>query len=223
MKKIRPDHCPKSEEELIEQCHRIEGLSLSQLAAGLGLVFPGEQTRRKGWTGLAIELALGATAGSKSIPDFCHLGIELKTIPLNKQGNPAESTFVTSIPLLTVHRQQWLTSQCCQKLRRVLWIPVEGDKMIPFEHRRIGRAMLWSPTTEQETILSKDWEELTTMISTGQLEEINAAMGDYLQVRPKAANTQSLCYGFDSEGNKILTLPRGFYLRACFTKQLLGC
>ncbi len=59
------------------------------------------------------------------------------------------------------------------------------------------------------------------MIGTGHLDEINGRIGLYLQVRPKAANAKSLCYGFDSEGNKVLTLPRGFYLRSLFTEQII--
>lgn len=212
---------PKSEEELLERCSLIEGLSYSQLASVLGLTIPEHQTRRKGWVGLAIEMALGATAGSKPIPDFNRLGVELKTIPLNTQGNPAESTFITSIPLLTIYQEQWSTSQCFHKLKRILWMPVEGDRLIPFEQRRIGRGILWSPDQEQQVILEQDWLDLTTMICSGRLEDINASQGEYLQIRPKGANAKSLCYGFDSEGNKILTLPRGFYLRSLFTKKIM--
>lgn len=221
MTRVLPNFSPRSELELLERCHLIEGLNFSQVSSLTGFSIPEQPSRRKGWTGQAIEIALGATAGTKSMPDFNFLGIELKTIPLNEQGMPAESTFVTSIPLLTIHQQTWKQSQCYQKLHRVLWVPVEGVKTIPFEQRRIGRAHLWSPNKEEERILAEDWLELTTMMGTGRLEEIDASFGDYLQVRPKAANARSLCYGFDSEGNKVLTLPRGFYLRSRFTAQLL--
>lgn len=211
----------KDEAELLARCQLIEGLSFTQLASLLQILIPREQTRRKGWAGLAIELALGTTAGTKPIPDFTQLGVELKTVPLNAQGKPAESTFVTSIPLLTLHQQDWASSQCYAKLQRVLWLPLEGDKKIPFEQRRIGRGFLWSPSQTEEAILANDWHELSLMISTGQLDLINGRIGQYLQVRPKAANAKSLCYGFDSEGNKILTLPRGFYLRSLFTEQII--
>lgn len=203
------------------RCSAIEGLNFAQLAAELSLIIPEQSQRRKGWAGLAIERALGATAGCQPLPDFKQLGIELKTMPLNHLGTPAESTFVTSIPLLTIHQQQWLTSQCYGKLKRVLWVPVEGDNRIPFEQRRIGQGLLWSPDAQDEAILAADWHDLTTLIATGRLDEIDATYGQYLQVRPKAANARSLCYGFDSEGNKKLTLPRGFYLRTAFTRQLL--
>ncbi|MCC5015013.1 MULTISPECIES: DNA mismatch repair endonuclease MutH [unclassified Legionella] len=211
----------KDEAELLARCQLIEGLSFAQLANLLQISIPREQNKRKGWAGLAIELALGTTAGTKPVPDFTQLGIELKTVPLNAQGKPAESTFVTSIPLLTLHQQDWLSSQCYAKLKRVLWLPIEGDKTIPFEQRRIGRGFLWSPNQAEEAILANDWRELSLMISTGQLDEINGRIGQYLQVRPKAANAKSLCYGFDNEGNKILTLPRGFYLRSLFTEHII--
>ncbi|MBA2652222.1 MAG: DNA mismatch repair endonuclease MutH [Tatlockia sp.] len=211
----------KSEDELLERCRSIEGLSFLQLASLLQLTIPAENQRRKGWTGLAIELALGTTAGNKAIPDFANLGIELKTLPLNEHLKPAESTFVTSIPLLTIHHENWLSSQCYAKLKRVLWLPIEGDSEIPFGQRRIGRGFLWSANQSEAAILAQDWNELTAMIATGQLDEVNASIGQYLQIRPKAANAKSLCYGFDSEGNKILTLPRGFYLRASFTDQIV--
>ena len=177
--------------------------------------------QRKGWTGQAIEKALGTTAGNRAGPDFCALGVELKTLPINHLGKPAESTFVTSIPLLTIHQEHWHSSQCYAKLKRVLWLPIEGEHDIPFQHRRIGPAVLWSPSSEEETILSNDWMELSFMISSGKLAEIDASMGDYLQVRPKAANGKSLCYGVDEQGNKVLTLPRGFYLRSRFTATIL--
>ncbi|MFC3907538.1 DNA mismatch repair endonuclease MutH [Legionella dresdenensis] len=221
MKARLPALPPQTEQELLERCRIIEGLTFAQLSELMQYSIPAQPPKRKGWAGAAIEAALGTTAGTKPEPDFNYLGIELKTIPLNHHGMPAESTFVTSVPLLTIAQQQWRTSQCYQKLKRVLWVPVEGIKEIPFEYRRIGKAFLWSPTHEEETILAGDWHELTTMIITGQLEEIDSNMGEYLQIRPKAANAKSLCYGYDSQGSKILTLPRGFYLRSKFTATIL--
>jgi DNA mismatch repair protein MutH len=216
-----PKEALKNEEELLARCRLIEGLSFIQLAASLQRSIPADKNHRKGWAGLAIELALGATAGTKAIPDFANLGIELKTLPLNQNMKPAESTFITRIPLLKICQQNWLSSQCYAKLKRVLWMPIEGDNRIPFEYRRIGRGFLWSPNQSESAILEEDWNELTLMISTGRLNEMDASQGQYLQVRPKAADSKSLCYGFDSDGSKFLTLPRGFYLRASFTELIV--
>nr|WP_255666695.1 MULTISPECIES: DNA mismatch repair endonuclease MutH [unclassified Legionella] len=221
MLKNRPP--PKTEAELLERCTRIAGLSFAQLGLSLGLLIPTQPNQRKGWVGQAIELALGTDAQNKSLPDFQGLGVELKTLPLNKSGKPAESTFITSIPLLTIHQQQWKSSQCYAKLKRILWVPVEGDTDISYLQRRVGQGFLWSPNAEQECILEADWNHLSFQISTGHLETLNAQAGEYLQVRPKAASGKSLCYGYDNHGNKIKTLPRGFYLRSSFTATILSC
>lgn len=213
---------PANEAELLQRCRAIEGVTFAQLAAELALSMPLNPSQRKGWLGQAVELALGTTAKNLSQPDFCQLGIELKTLPIASTGKPAESTFVTRIPLLTIHQQTWLTSQCFAKLQRVLWLPIEGDPNISFGHRRIGRAILWSPSAAENAILAADWQLLTEMMTSGRLAEVDAKMGQYLQVRPKARDGKSLCYGYDEMGERILTLPRGFYLRSLFTEQLLS-
>lgn len=219
----KPGCAPKSEEELLDRCRDLEGITLSQLAVMLNTPLPMNPNHRKGWVGQAIEWILGATASNHSLPDFTHLGIELKTIPVSQIGNPIESTFIVTIPLLTIHQQQWATSQCYAKLKRVLWISIEGNKEIPFAHRRVGRGILWSPNSEQEKTLAHDWDHLTSLIATGQLETLNASIGSCLHIRPKAANGSSLTYYYDTEGNKTQTLPRGFYLRTSFTKQIISC
>jgi len=206
-----------NESVLLKRCRAIEGYSLSQLAGQLQLVIPQHALQRKGWAGTALEKALGTNAGNLALPDFVELGIELKTLPILASGKPAESTFVTSIPLLTIHQQTWETSQCWAKLQRVLWIPIEADSNIPYVQRRIGKAILWTPSKIEQTILANDWEQLTTMIAIGKLDDLTAKMGEYLQVRPKAPDAQSLCYGLDEQGQRVQTLPRGFYLRSTFT------
>ncbi len=212
---------PKTQSELLHRCRQMEGLSFAQLSLDIGMAIPMDSNHRKGWIGQAVEWFLGAEASNQAIPDFQTLGIELKTIPIAASGKPAESTFITSIPLLTIHQQTWKTSQCYSKLKKILWIPIEGDTEIPYAHRRIGRGFLWSPNEAEETVLEADWNHLTLLISTGQLETLDARTGDYLQVRPKAANGKSLCFSFDAQGNKIQTLPRGFYLRSSFTGQII--
>jgi DNA mismatch repair protein MutH len=207
----------ETEADLLARCRAIEGYSFGQLAQQLKIQIPELSIQRKGWIGTALEKALVTTAGNQSLPDFVALGIELKTLPISATGKPAESTFVTSIPLLTIHNQTWETSQCWAKLRRVLWILIEADARLPFAHRRIGKAILWSPSLAEQVILEQDWTELTMLMVQGKIHELDARLGVYLQVRPKAADARSLCYGLDESGQQILTLPRGFYLRSTFT------
>jgi len=212
---------PLSEKELLESTSEIAGKTLQQIASQQGLATPDNQLHHKGWVGQLLELSLGATAGSRPEPDFQHIGIELKTIPLNRSGSPKETTFVCAINLTNIE-SHWENSLVKHKLSRVLWVPIEADPEIPLAARRVGSAILWSPDKDQDSILRRDWEELMDMISMGELEQITAHQGQYLQVRPKAANARTLTKGIDSEGEEILTLPRGFYLRATLTNQILN-
>jgi DNA mismatch repair protein MutH len=211
---------PASEMELLLRCKRVEGLTIGQLAARLSVKVPDHPIYCKGIVGTLMERALGTSAGNQALPDFPHLNIELKTLPIGVLNKPVESTFITTIPLLTIHQQQWNTSSCFIKLKRILWVPIEYDSSIAFRHRRFGEAFLWSPAHEDQIILEQDWVLLSTMIGTGQLTEVDARMGQYLQVRPKAMHGNALSSGFDQNGNKIKTLPRGFYLRSRYTEVI---
>ena len=71
---------PKSEADLLERCRGIAGRTLAELASRVGWHVPAEPRRAKGFTGQLLEECLGATAGSKSVPDFERLGVEMKSI-----------------------------------------------------------------------------------------------------------------------------------------------
>lgn len=213
---------PQSETELMQRAHALAGCTLAQVAKRLDLMVPIDQLHDKGWVGQLLERALVTTAGTLPVPDFMELGIELKTLPLGRDGQPRETTFVSSIPLLDVSSMTWESSIVRTKLACVLWIPLEADKSIPLADRRIGMPILWRPSVEQEQALRQDWEELTDMIALGQLESITAHHGRYLQIRPKGANAKSLCWAIGPDGSRIQTLPRGFYLRTSFTRAVLS-
>ena len=212
---------PKTTEELLSRAQAIAGLSFGELATQLSIPVPPDLKRDKGWVGMLLEIALGATAGSKAEQDFHHLGIELKTIPINAQGYPLETTFVSLAPLIQNSGVNWQNSHVRHKLSRVLWIPIEGSRSIPLAERRIGIPILWQPTEQQERLLQRDWEELMDYIVLGQLDKINARLGEVLQLRPKGANSKSLTKGIGKNGEIIDTLPLGFYLRKEFTHEIL--
>ncbi len=213
---------PETSEELLLRARALAGLSLAELAARLAVSVPPDLRRAKGWVGALFEAALGATAKSKAAPDFEALGIELKTLPVTLQGQPLETTFVCTIPLTHMAHVEWQESRVFRKLRRVLWVPVEGTRSTPVGARRIGTALLWSPSPEEERDLRFDWEELAGMIGGGRVEDITGHLGRYLQVRPKAKDSHARRRGTGTDGATISALPRGFYLRTSFTARILS-
>lgn len=215
-------NAPTSEDELLNNAFALAGRTLGEVARRQDLVVPTDLKHAKGWVGELIEKALGATAQSKPVPDFENLGIELKTVPLNARLQPQESTFVSTAPLANTIGLQWATSAVKAKLDRVLWLPVEAAKDLPLARRRIGRAVLWSPSQQDAEILRADWEEHIEQIALGHLDELDARLGTYLQIRPKALNRNARINATNNDGAPMTTLPRGFYLRASFTRKILG-
>ena len=213
---------PRSEAELIERAGALRGRTLSELAAYFEIPVPHRPAAAKGWAGQLVEFALGASAGSLPEPDFQLIGVELKTIPIRPDGRPAESTYVCMVPLHGEGPVQWRQSTVYQKLARVLWLPIEADPDVELPLRRIGPSVLWSPNKREEAALRTDWEELMDMVCLGQLEQVSAAMGTHLQLRPKARDASVRTAAIGPEGQTIRTNPRGFYLRPEFTHRILS-
>ncbi|HHF4462512.1 DNA mismatch repair endonuclease MutH [Haemophilus influenzae] len=212
---------PQTLEQLLSQAQSIAGLTFGELADELHIPVPPDLKRDKGWVGMLLERALGATAGSKAEQDFSHLGVELKTLPINAEGYPLETTFVSLAPLVQNTGVKWENSHVRHKLSCVLWMPIEGSRHIPLRERHIGAPILWKPTAEQERQLKQDWEELMDLIVLGKLDQITARIGEVMQLRPKGANSRAITKGIGKNGEVIDTLPLGFYLRKEFTAQIL--
>lgn len=212
---------PESEQQLLLRANRLAGYTLEELARQVNFHVPPNLKKDKGWVGTLLEFHLGASAGSKAEPDFPELGIELKSIPIGYDGKPLETTFVCVAPLTGNVGVTWETSHVRHKLKRVLWIPVEGEREIPLAQRRIGVPILWSPSPSEEQQLRQDWEELMDLIVLGRVENITARHGEVLQLRPKAANNRALTEATGEFGQPIMTLPRGFYLKKAFTSGIL--
>ena len=212
---------PQTLEQLLSQAQSIAGLTFGELADELHIPVPPDLKRDKGWVGMLLERALGATAGSKAEQDFSHLGVELKTLPINADGYPLETTFVSLAPLVKNSGVKWEHSHVRHKLSCVLWIPIEGSRHIPLRERHIGAPILWKPTDEEERQLKQDWEELMDYIVLGKLEQITARIGEVMQLRPKGANSKAITKGISKNGEVIDTLPLGFYLRKEFTAGIL--
>ena len=213
---------PQTLEQLLSQSQSIAGLTFGELADELHIPVPPDLKRDKGWVGTLLERALGATAGSKAEQDFSHLGVELKTLPINAEGYPLETTFVSLAPLVQNSGVKWENSHVRHKLSCVLWMPIEGSRHIPLRERHIGAPILWKPTAEQERQLKQDWEELMDLIVLGKLDQITARIGEVMQLRPKGANGRSITKGIGRNGEVIETLPLGFYLRKAFTAGILN-
>ncbi|MEM9691885.1 MAG: DNA mismatch repair endonuclease MutH [Myxococcota bacterium] len=216
-----PPSPPKTRQEMVRRARELAGRTVADIADQFGLVVPPDLKRHKGWLGCLVETALGADATSRDVPDFRFLGVELKTIPVDRTGKPFETTFVCTVPMAEVGEGRWEESRVKRKLAEVLWVPVLAERGLPLSHRIVGEPLHWCLDGEDEAALRADWEELVGLIGRGGIDEVTAKMGRYLQIRPKAAHGRVRRTTIDAEGDLHEAQPRGFYLRPSFTGALL--
>ncbi|UJR81270.1 DNA mismatch repair protein MutH [Sandaracinus amylolyticus] len=209
---------PQSERELLARARTLGGRTLAEIARTLEAIPGGDPRRHKGAAGALVERALGAprTTTARSAPDFEALGVEVKTLPIDARGMPAETTFVAATP--RTPEPDWERSSVRRKLARVLWVPIAIDA--PFTERRVGSAFLWSPDDESERVLREDWTELMERFAL-EPEGISARHGRALQLRPKARDASVRVRAASLDGAPLLAAPRAFYLRRTFTAQIL--
>ena len=206
---------PSSLEELLLRAQQLDGCSLAALEQAYGAAAPAGQ--KKGRVGDLIERALGGACGAQAGPDFPALGVELKTLPLDPSGRVRESTFVCRLSLRAAEELDFEASPLLAKLRHVLFVPiVVGDGAL-----RVGRALSWQPSAAQRAVLRADYDDVVGLIGLGKIESLDARLGRWLQVRPKAAHGRVRTRAHNEEGDMLWTMPRGFYLRARFTQALL--
>lgn len=210
---------PPSERALLDRARGLAGRNVGELCLGLGRALPEDAKRAKGFVGALVERALGASAGSRSEPDFPELGVELKTIPLRPDGAPSESTFVCTLRFGDAIELDFGRCPAGAKLARVLFVPVE-HAAVPLAERRFGRAVLWCPDERERAILEADWALVASRLSRGEGGRLDAHVGEALQVRPKGRRAAERRIAVDEDGPHWWQ-PRGLYLRTSFTHRVL--
>ena len=75
-------------ERLLAHARALLGVTLAELADGLGLPVPAGRVRSR-LVRTIIERELGAGAGTSRGQDFAELGIELKTVPVDRAWSRA--------------------------------------------------------------------------------------------------------------------------------------
>lgn len=201
-----------AETDLLRRMEGLRGCTLGELAQ----VHGAPATASKGWTGMLLERALGAVAGSRAIPDFPALGVELKSVGVDRQGRPLESTFVASLNLAEADHR-WETSAVRKKLARVAWVVV--DASMPLLDRRCLGAFLWSPSAAEEASLRDDYEDIIELLQEGF--GVRATTGIALQLRPKGRDSAHLRRALNEDGELSRAPPRAFYLRRSFVAGVL--
>jgi DNA mismatch repair protein MutH len=210
-------------EALLRHARALVGVELGELADALGLPVPSGLVRTKGWSGTLIEQELGAAVGGARGPDFAALGVELKTVPVDADLVPIESTAVCQIDPIAIAAESWDMSYARAKLARVLFVALEvppGARSVG--ERRVAAVRLWEPSADEDRVLRADFELFVReYYRKGRASDLTGHLGAALQVRPKGANAADTRDGYDAEGNATRVGKHGFYLRPAFVAAIL--
>ena len=205
---------PSSVEELMARASALEGLRVTELAERLAFGIDGEAVATKGKVGELLERALGASGVGAEV-DFPTLGVEMKSVPF-EQRRVVESTFVCALSLMDTERAEFETSWVRRKLARVS-CGCPSTTAIASVALRSGRRRPRLKTAA----LKDDFDEIVGRIAIGDIEDLSAHVGRWLQLRPKAATGSVRTSAPGREGELVSTVPRGFYLRARFVAAIL--
>jgi DNA mismatch repair protein MutH len=210
-------------EALLAHARALVGVELSELADTLGLPVPVGNVRTKGWSGQVIEQELGAAVGGARGPDFAELGVELKTVPVDEDLVPLESTAVCQIDPVAIAAESWDTSYAREKLASVLFVALAVPPAArSVGDRRVAAVRLWSPDADEARALREDFELLVRgYYRQGRAAEITGHLGTVLQVRPKGRDADDLRDGYDAAGRPTRIGKQGFYLRPAFVARIL--
>src|SRR5262245_60780807 len=202
-------------EALLAHAQALVGVTLAELADGLGLPVPVGRVRTKGWSGQIVERELGGGGPGVRGPDFEGLGVELKTVPVDAALAPVESTAVCHIDPVAIAGESWETSYLRRKLGRVLFVglevPARGESV---GDRRVAAVRLWSPSAGEERLLQGDFELFVReYFRRGRADALTGHVGAVLQVRPKGRDASDRRDAFGPEGRPSRVGKCGFYLR----------
>ena len=198
-------------------------MTLAEVADELGMPVPVGAVRTKGWSGQVIERELGADDGGAHGPDFAALGIELKTVPVHGDLVPLESTAVCHIDPIAIAGESWSTSYVRRKLSQVLFVALEvPEGAHSVGERQVVAVTLWTPSPREESALRADFELFARdYFRCGRSAEITGHLGQVLQIRPKARNSDDLRAAFGPDGKPVRIGRSGFYLRPAFVQGIL--
>ena len=149
--------------------------------------------------------------------------MELKTVPVDPDLTPRESTAVCQIDPIGISGESWETSYVRHKLARVLWVAL----VVPPDSRDVGdrrveAVRLWSPAPAEELILRADFELFVRgFFRLGRGAEITGHHGLALQVRPKGRNAADLRSAYGPDGLPVRIGKSGFYLRPSFVGPIV--
>ncbi len=182
----------KSIRELLAKAKWLEGKTLQQISKEITKTDKASRVTTKGNAGYVIEEGyFGIKKNSEQKADIGHLGVEVKTCPL--QYNRARTKLSVKEPLslniINYYEEAKHTnlteSSMYKKNRKILFVCYIHDEKGPRSKYKVKYVFLWQMTPEVIDELEPDYQKILYMINSGKAHQIHQGQNEYLTLCPK--------------------------------------
>ncbi|WP_108062641.1 Sau3AI family type II restriction endonuclease [Poseidonibacter lekithochrous] len=232
------------EKEIINSLLKLENKSIADIAS----LFDIKISKGKNAVATIVKKAIGFKNVNSKIKEFEQLGIQVKTINLNKTNyKPFEAVSFPTFKFKELikeefyegknedTKEEWENCTFLQNINRILFIPIlrNSQKELEFENRILGKAFFWSPSVEELRIIEKEWLNYKNEINDGKVavERKYNSKGGYREVNGlKPASKTEIIHirphakdrsdrDEDHLGNSII--KQSFWLNKKFLQKLI--
>lgn len=131
----------------------------------------------RGSVGHLLERFFGLSINSDAGPDFAEAGVELKSVPMVKQGNThaaKERTYVTAIDYGTIARTPFEGSPLDTKTRHTLYVFYAWEPPpTPIAELRVLRVLLHERDDLDELVVREAYEHVQRSVLQGRAHELS--------------------------------------------------
>ena len=200
-----------------ERLGRFVGVTLGGAARALDLRIG----QGKGSAGQFIRLALGADTSRSPIEELERAGMNVKTVRMNPQGQPYESTSFPHFLQKELAAEAWEESTLLSQLEGgIVFIPLVGPtRKTPREACVIGRPTVWKPDAGVLEKIRREWERFQAAIRADEMESSpKESETSFIHVRPHSSTGQPL----DETVSGRQVKKHSFWLNKSYVQQVIG-
>ena len=199
------------EETVLERLRNLSGRTVGDVARDLDLPLSGG----KGFAGGVIRVAAGARSARSRLEEFEKLGLTLKTVRVNRLGEPNEAMSFPAFRYKELADEEWEDSTFLSQIEGgLMLVPMVGQtKSTTVEACVIASPVLWRPASQELAIASEEWAMYRDLIRDGQANRLpGGAETRIIHVRPHArdASDTDSAPGVGNLPKKSFWLNRGF-------------
>lgn len=215
---IRPKFL--TDNDLVTFYSNYKGWSLSDIRKEVSLKYPDiKLVTNKGIVGQLLEALIGNPPDSNPLPDVIGLGIELKVLPLRKNGKgiqPKERSKIKSLNYNSIVQEEWKTSDVRKKMRKILFLMYEqptGKTYMDWEEFVFHGPLLYLLEIENEDVVEFDWNGIKQKVILGKADLISEGDGLILGACTSGSGN------FQRYGNGKEAKQRSYALKHSYMKQ----